>query len=114
MTKKPSIRYQKWRPQTWDDALVVVPDILREKKPLVIGVHLALYAIKKDCVSKASIRALISHHTRATPYLRALGDGGPRYSLSGVQAGEITAVQIQRARRALSKREKFEKQKSAA
>ena len=88
MTKKPLNR--PWRPQSWEAALDVVPPILAASGiPLAIGIRKAIYAIRKDGVSKRSIEVLIAAHTSTKEYHTAVAKGGPRYALSGSPDGVI-------------------------
>ena len=99
----PSIRRHKWRPQKWEDAIFHVPEILTDFKPLAIGVHAALFAMRVDGVSKSSVRALISDHVRNERYLKNLKAGSIRFNIAYIPDGMVTKKDQEYAERELGK-----------
>lgn len=79
-------------------------------RPLAVGVaeQLAADMDARGLTGAGKIRAAIGMYTRRTSYLKALAAGGPRYTLSGEPAGEVTAEQQQRARETLMAMKKKE------
>lgn len=71
------------RPQTWAEALDVVPPVLEEFKPLAIGSGKVIRTLRKSKVSNKSIDLLIKKHTSSDKYLKSLIEGEWRYSISG-------------------------------
>lgn len=72
-------------------------------RPLVVGVAelIAADMCARGITGGGRVRAAIAMYTRRTSYLKALAAGGPRYTLCGEPAGEVTAEQQQRARETL-------------
>ena len=61
------------------------------RRPLKIGIIDELFATKK--VSRTKLRKAMSAWCRHRKYQAVLAEGGPRYGLDGLPAGEVTSEQ---------------------
>lgn len=77
--------------------------VVREGKPLAIGIHKAIFERMPD-LDKAQLRTALKMHTASTRYLKALCIEAARVDLDGNAAGEITTEQRQAAGDALKER----------
>lgn len=90
-----------------------VPDTLRtsfkvfaEHRPLALGIHKTIKERLPE-IDAQQLRSALRMHTASTRYLKSLAQGGSRFDLDGMPAGEVTAEQQQQATDAL--RERFKK-----
>ena len=81
--------------------------VLRECRPLALGIHKIIIARMPE-VDTAQLRLALRMHTASTRYLKALQAAGERFDLDGKAAGEVTAEQREVA--ATTLRERFKKQ----
>jgi ProP effector len=63
--------------------------VIKENKPLVIGVHLQF--LKATHLSPEQIAKLLADHVNSRAYLESVAAGGSRFNLDGTVAGEISA-----------------------
>lgn len=97
-------------PQSRDSALaqlIAAYPVLRDARPLAIGVHKAIMAAHPD-IDKSALRKALQRHTASTRYLKAVAAGGARFGLDGAPQGDITSEQQQQANQDL--KERFRKQ----
>ncbi len=80
--------------------------VIREARPLAIGIHKVLLERQPE-LGGAAVRTAMRRHTSSTRYLKAVATGDDRYDLDGQPAGKITDEQKQQATEAL--RERFKK-----
>lgn len=77
--------------------------VLRECRPLAIGIHKVIKERLPE-IDAAQLRAALKSHTASTKYLKAVANGVTRFDLDGNPAGEITAEQRQQALDGLKER----------
>lgn len=87
--------------------LVASHTVIRDAKPLAIGVHKAIMAAHPD-IEKGALRKALQRHTASIRYLKAIAAGGNRYRLDGMESGHVTVEQRQQANQDL--KERFRKQ----
>jgi ProP effector len=87
--------------------------VIRDCKPLAIGIHKQLMERKPD-LDKNKVRVALHGHTASTRYLKALTEGVPRLDLDGQQVGEVTAEQQEVAVTTLRNRIKLVKERQKA
>lgn len=83
------------------------PDLFdaKDPSPLAIGVHKQIIAAFPD-LKPCAVTQFLRIWTRREPYRKALAaDGGHRFDLSGVDAGEVSESDRQHAIEMLAKRE---------
>ena len=77
--------------------------VIRDARPLAIGIHKVIKARLPD-LGDGALRLALRQHTASTRYLKAVSSGGQRFDLDGQEAGEITAEQRQQALDTLKER----------
>jgi ProP effector len=77
--------------------------VLREAKPLALGIHLALIQRFPE-VSSKELRTALRIHTSSTRYLKALTSGGTRFDLDENPSGEVSKEQREAAAKELQDR----------
>lgn len=87
--------------------LVASYAVIRDAKPLAIGVHKTIMAAHPD-IEKDALRRALQRHTASTRYLKAIAAGGSRFGLDGAESGDVTVEQRQQANQDL--KERFRKQ----
>lgn len=85
------------------DALCERYPVIRDGKPLALGVHTAIAAQMPDA-SSAQLKLALRIHTASTRYLKALSLGGARFDLEGNPSGEVTVEQRDLATKGLKDR----------
>ena len=85
------------------DSLCETYPVLRECKPLALGIHKAIQARMPE-VKADELRLAMRIHTASTPYLKALLVGKERFDLDGQVAGEVTDEHRQVADASLQER----------
>lgn len=64
-------------------------EILRDKKPLAIGIYDEVLAV----ISEPKLTSyILAKHTRNSRYLKSLAEGGKRFHLDGTEADEILEI----------------------
>ncbi len=74
------------------DALSQRYAVIKEGKPLAVGIHKAIIAIEPD-ISVPQLKVALKRHTNSTRYLKAVATGADRYDLAGAVAGNVTEEQ---------------------
>lgn len=70
--------------------------VIREQRPLALGIHLAIIARMPE-VPEKDVRLALKQHTASTRYLKTLSNSDVRYDLDGNPAGVVEPEQRQRA-----------------
>lgn len=97
-------------PQSRDSVLaqlIAAYPVIRDAKPLAIGIHKAIMAAHPD-IDKNALRKTLQRLTASTKYLKAVAAGGVRFGLDGVPLGDITPEQQLQANQDL--KDRFRKQ----
>jgi len=106
--QKPVISPSGLRAKALNERLNAFP-VWREFRPLCIGVDHEIYRLVNDerfaGGSKKVVQKVLKLHTLSGRYQQVLQQGGPRFSLDGVQAGEVNAQQREMAGVMLQRRE---------
>lgn len=88
------------------DALAAQYAVIRDNKPLALGIHKTIKERAPE-TNAGELRVAMRIHTSSTRYLKALLAGKERYNLDGAVEGEITDEQRAAADTAL--KERFQK-----
>lgn len=88
------------------DALAAQYEVIRDHKPLALGIHKTIKERAPE-TNAGDLRTAMRIHTSSTRYLKALLTGKDRYNLEGAVDGEITDEQRVAAETSL--KERFQK-----
>ena len=77
--------------------------VIRDVKPLALGIHTAISTQMPD-VAGPPLKVALRIHTASTRYLKALALGGQRFDLEGNPSGEVTDAQRDLAAKGLKER----------
>ena len=89
-------------PKSWTEALIVVPPVLLDFKPLALGTREALYLLRAPGVSKKAIGRMIARHADNIQYHKSVLLGDDRFALSGAIDGKVEPSHKARAQRILT------------
>lgn len=88
-------------------------EVIRESKPLAIGVDKQLFERFPE-VSRRSLRTALGIHTNSIRYLKAMSNATVRYDLDGQEAGEVEPAHLEHAAKALKDRLKKDAERRKA
>ncbi len=77
--------------------------VIKDAKPLAIGIHKAIIARMPE-INVSELKTALRRHTASTRYLKTLSNANERFDLDGNPAGEVTAEQRKQATDSLKER----------
>lgn len=89
------------------DTLIETFAVIRECRPLALGIHKAIQE-RLPGLNSSQLRFALKTHAASTRYLKALSQGQDRFDLDGVATGSVTTEQRQQAQEVL--KDRFRKQ----